>query len=161
MIKLKDIKYRIGTTGKNRNGDDYATCLAYIDARTAMDELDSLYKDNWQFSWKRVDNTAWAVKGQLKVLTESGWRVHSDVGYPQNMKTKEDSDSTEWLKDAVSDSLKRCAVHVGIGRFLYDAPLLYTEEVDVNSSGKVYRLNKTGKQIVEGNIEKWYTEIEK
>jgi hypothetical protein len=171
MIQLKDIKFRVGSTGKNeRTGGNYATCLIYIDARTAMDELDSLYgKGFWSFKWEWVQESKWAVKGTLKVHNKelNEWVEYQDVGYPQQSKREgwsketnsfEDMDvsDSEWLKDAVSDALKRCSVQVGIGRELYDAPFLYTEEVKVSAKGKVYGLNDMGKQMIQGNINKWY-----
>lgn len=170
MINRGSIKYRVGTfkdTGKKQ----FATFLIYIDARTAEDELDKEFKMfNWQFRWEQVEGQKWAVKGFLKVRqgTDAEWITREDVGYPQEMKRKKGIDDSEWLKDAVSDALKRCAVQFGIGRELYSAPFLYTEEVncyqgkDGKSRLNSYKpLTDMGKKMIEGNIDKWYNNLTK
>lgn len=164
MIKLEDIKYRVGTfkTGTKT----FATFLVYIDARVAMDELDLKFgADNWDFRWERQDGT-FGVKGILTVRKGDVTITREDVGYPVSDKMSKSFEATEWLKDAVSDSLKRCAVHFGIGRELYDAPFLYTEELNTfkDSTGRVklnsYNpLNDMGKKMIEGNIKKWYDSV--
>lgn len=171
MIKLNDIKFRIGSTGKNKDGIPFATCLIYIDARTAYDELDARYGNlNWQYTWELVEGQKWAIRGILKInnYPNKEWIMFSDVGYPNESKKQswdknqyiENSvDDTEWLKDAVSDALKRCAVQVGIGRELYDAPFLYSEEVKVGSNGKIYGLTENGKRMIQAQIDKWYLSI--
>jgi len=167
MIKRKDIKYRVGKF-KVTAEKSFVTCLIYIDARTAMDELDLKYgADNWDFAWELLGD--WAVKGKLTIRKGDIVISREDVGYPNSEKTKKDKDKTEWLKDAVSDALKRCAVQFDIGRFLYDAPFLYTEEINTyvdKTSGEVrlnsYNpLNDMGKQMIEGNITKWYNKLSK
>ena len=85
----------------------------YIDARTAMQRLDdTLGLSGWEFHIKTVIGGD-KVVGSLTVHTPDGSRTHEDVGYPNG-----DQDE-EPLKSAVSDALKRCAVHVGVGRHLY------------------------------------------
>lgn len=159
MIKLDRIKHRINTTGK-RGSVDYATCLIYIDARTAAEELDELFGVlNWNFAWSKEEGEKWAVRGTLSVRNPKlkQWIDRSDVGYPQEGKKYKKSDETQWLKDAVSDALKRCAVLFGVGRFLYDAPFLYTENVVVDGrTGKVRRLSPKGNKEIEEKIKNWY-----
>lgn len=175
MIKLSDIKYRVGSTGKTRDGGDFATFLIYIDARTAMDELDAKFGElNWQFKWEKDPAATWAIRGILKVWSksQSEWVEFHDVGYPEATKTerwdtntseykKLTTDDSEWQKDAISDAMKRCAVQVGIGRELYRAPFLYTEEVKKNKYGKVTGVNEIGKKLIEANIAKWYEDLSK
>ncbi len=90
-----------------------ALAVAFIDARTVMRRLDSAAgPGSWEFDWEPVaspDNRV-AVKGRLTVLG----LTRCDAG--------EASREEEPLKSAVSDALKRCAVHFGIGRSLYDTP---------------------------------------
>lgn len=174
MLKLNDIKFRIGNTGKNRDHVSYASCLVYIDARTAFDELDKKYGNlNWQYTWELIEGQKWAVRGILKIFREvksEDYVTYSDVGYPneskkqswdKNQYVENSVDDTEWLKDAISDALKRCAVQVGIGRELYDAPFLYTEEVKIGENGKIYGLNENGKKMIQDQINKWYLSINK
>ena len=88
--------------------------LAYIDARTVMNRLDAVVgAGNWSFDFDVVSPDGKMVKGKLTVL---GVTKH-DAG--------EGSAEDEVLKSAVSDALKRCAVHFGIGRYLYYLPRLW------------------------------------
>lgn len=163
MIKREDIKYRIGTTSKPGASKKWATVLVYIDARTAQEELDEKFgSENWQYTWSSTPGHDFAIHGELRVKTEDGtWISREDVGYPQANKMKKKVDETEVLKDAVSDAQKRCAVQFGIGRFLYDAPNLWTQAVVTDAKGYVRKLDKLGEQEIEGRIDKWYAQIEK
>ncbi len=90
-----------------------ALAVPFINARTVMRRLDSAAgPGSWEFDWEPIaspDNRV-AVKGRLNVLG----LTRCDVG--------EASREEEPLKSAVSDALKRCAVHFGVGRSLYDTP---------------------------------------
>lgn len=162
MIKKEEIKYRIGQTSKPDAGKKWAMVLVYIDARTCQEELDEKFGDmNWQFTWTTTAGHDYAVHGELRVKAEDGaWLSREDVGYPQEMKMKGNVNDSEALKDAVSDALKRCAVQFGIGRFLYDAPTLFTYEVETYSNGKVKKISKEGEKEIEQKIEKWYLSLE-
>ena len=85
--------------------------LPYIDARSVMARLDAAVGPaNWSFDFDVVTPDAKRVKGRLTVLGVT----KCDAG--------EASGEDEVLKAAVSDALKRCAVHFGIGRYLYHLP---------------------------------------
>lgn len=155
-INLKDIQYRIGQSGAKGDAG-WAMCLIYIDARTATEILDKKYGElGWEFDWEQVPENKWAIRGNMQITKDQKIIKRSDVGYPQQGKKYSEPDQTEWLKDAVSDALKRCAVQFGVGRELYDAPLLFTKEVVVGSNGKVKKLTRIGDQIIQGEINKWY-----
>jgi hypothetical protein len=142
MIKLEDIQYRIGS--KNAKGVTY---LVYIDARTARKELDRRYGQGyWQFECTLGKD---AVHGTLKVYNKElgEWVTYQDVGYNDN--------TDEPLKGGVSDALKRCAVHVGIGAFLYDAPFLWVPIDGLNGN----RLNPDAEKILQGKIANWYNDL--
>ena len=85
---------------------DKALAVAYIDARDVMRRLDDVIGGEWGFDWEPVGD---AVRGELTVC---GVR-RCDVG------EEGDGPMGKTLKAAVSDALKRCAVHFGIGRYLY------------------------------------------
>lgn len=88
--------------------------LAYIDARTVMNRLDAVVGPaNWSFDFDPVTPDGKMVKGRLTVLGTT----KCDAG--------EASTEEEILKSAVSDALKRCAVHFGIGRYLYYLPRVW------------------------------------
>lgn len=90
-----------------RKDGDKALAVAYIDARDVMRRLDDVVGGEWGFYWEPIGDTS--VKG---VLTVCGV-MRSDVG------EEGDGPMGKTIKAAVSDALKRCAVHFGIGRYLY------------------------------------------
>lgn len=88
-----------------------ALALAYIDARLVMARLDKVVGGAWSFDYDVVAPKQ--VKGRLTVCGVT----RCDAGEAD----KED----EPLKSAVSDALKRAAVHFGIGRYLYHLPQVW------------------------------------
>lgn len=85
--------------------------LAHIDARAVMRRLDQVVGQEgwtWDFDPVITEPGKVIIKGKLTVLGIT----KADAG-------EADGDG-ELLKFAVSDALKRCAVHFGIGRFLYE-----------------------------------------
>jgi len=85
-----------------------ATC--YVDARVVMDRLDIVVGGDWSFDWEPLPGGE--VKG---ILTVCGV-TRADVG------ERGSGDFGDTLKAAVSDALKRAAVHFGVARYLYDLP---------------------------------------
>ena len=83
-----------------------ALAVAYIDARDVMRRLDDVASGDWGFEWEPVGA---AVKGSLTVCGVT----RCDVG------EQGDGPMGKTIKAAVSDALKRCAVHFGVGRYLY------------------------------------------
>lgn len=91
-----------------------ARALAYIDARSVMRRLDAVVgPGNWSFDFELLSPDGKMVKGKLTVLGVT----KCDAG--------EADQEDEALKSAVSDALKRCAVHFGIGRYLYYLPRVW------------------------------------
>ena len=89
-----------------------ALMLAHIDARSVQDRLDAICPDAWTFEIEVIPGTEQpTVKGRLTVLGVT----REDIGEAQ-------PGELGTLKAASSDALKRCAVHFGIGRYLYDLP---------------------------------------
>ncbi|MHA0044249.1 Rad52/Rad22 family DNA repair protein [Deinococcus sp. PEB2-63] len=94
-----------------------ALLLAHIDARAVQDRLDAICPEAWSFTLEVVPGTRQpTVKGRLTVLgvtrEDIGEAPEGDLGT---------------LKAAASDALKRCAVHFGIGRYLYDLPRAWAD----------------------------------
>lgn len=92
-----------------------ALIACYIDARAVQSRLNSVIgPGNWSFRWETAaaEGKSVVVRGKLTVLGT----VHEDVGTGEGI---------EAWKSAVSDALKRCAVHFGIGAYLYDIPKLH------------------------------------
>jgi hypothetical protein len=115
-LEIKDIDFRVQSINKGW----YATILAYKDARVDMNRLDEVV---WPEYWKREhsDNNAnCKVSIYNKEIKE--WIVKEDVG------TKS---ATEAEKGLASDSFKRACFNWGIGRELYDYPVI---QIKLNSN---------------------------
>ena len=121
-IRPDEIEWRVGATFDG-NGAKWGTLLGYIDARLAMEKLD-LLDEKWSSRMEPVQLNGDA--GVRCTLTVNGVS-REDVGT---------ASTTEPLKGAFSDALKRAAVHFGIGRELYDLPHIAVE-CNVGQNGKV------------------------
>lgn len=88
--------------------------LPYIDARSVMRRLDAVVGGaHWSFDFDLLSPDGKLVRGRLTVCGVT----KCDAG--------EADGEAEPLKSAVSDALKRCAVHFGIGRYLYALPKVW------------------------------------
>jgi hypothetical protein len=94
-------------------GNGQALGLPYIDARDVQTRLDVVCGGDWSFDFQVLSPDGKMVKGLLTVCGVT----RCDAG--------EADQEGEPLKSAVSDALKRCAVHFGIGRYLYHLPKVW------------------------------------
>lgn len=123
------IKWRVARTFQ-RNGIDIGQLVGYIDGRVCMTMLDE--KDPaWSVRQVPIFQEGKLVAVQTE-LTVNGV-TRSDVGVPSNM---------DPIKGAYSDSLKRAAVHFGIGRELYELPQVYAE-LEVQGRNKTPKAKPT------------------
>lgn len=107
-FEVKDIKFKPQIVKNNR-----ALAMAYVDARLIQDRLDAvLGVENWQDNYEILIDGS--VMCRLRVKLGGRWITKTDVGSPS-----EQPDSGDRLKAAFSDALKRAAVKLGIGRYLY------------------------------------------
>ena len=111
-----EIKYRPGSTFDWAE-KKYARMLAYVDARYIQDKLDEIVGiGNWSNQFHRDEKGILYCTITIKFVREDG-SVDSvsktDVGTESNV---------EQQKGEVSDSFKRCAVHFGLARDLYNLP---------------------------------------
>lgn len=121
LRKPFDARFLSAKPGATNQEKTQGMVLTFIDARAVMDRLDDCVgPDGWDFRWEPTvsytnseGHTNLAVKGILKI----GDVTREDVG--------EAFSESEPYKSAVSDALKRCAVHFGIGRYLYDMPFIW------------------------------------
>ena len=107
---------------RSRGDKKKAMALAYVDSRTVMDRLDAVvgvanWQDSYQFS---PDNKTVLCKLAIKIDGE--WITKSDCGA-----ASEQEDEGDRRKAAVSDALKRAAVHWGIGRYLSQLQVCWVE----------------------------------
>ena len=133
MIKEKDlqklniptpkdeIKYRPGS-GFEYKDKQYSRMLAYVDARYIQDKLDEIVGVcNWSNKFYRDEKGILFCTITIRFLRESNGDElpfydtisKTDCGTESNV---------EQQKGEVSDSFKRCAVHFGLARDLYNLP---------------------------------------
>ena len=93
-----------------------ALVLAYVDARTVQDRLNEVMGiDGWQC--KHISYGAKTIC-HLGLKFNNEWIWRSDGAGDTNFEAD---------KGAISDSLKRAAVHFGVGRHLYDLPSVFVK----------------------------------
>jgi hypothetical protein len=118
------VKWRVGSTNQKwrKEGQPLqGSPLCYIDARHAMDRLDSVCgPDGWQCNYTAgVSNS---IVCNLGILMPNGiWLWKADGAGATDM---------EGEKGMLSDAFKRAAVRWGLGRYLYEikAPKIVLED---------------------------------
>lgn len=131
----KDIEWRIGRSGE-KNGNIWATALAYVSNRAIQARLDEVFG---LFGW-RNEYKEWHNDSQI-----CGISVWDDE--KKQWVTKWDgADNTnfEGTKGGLSDSMKRAAVQLGIGRYLYKLPETFVETTTDKNSMWNYAKTKVG-----------------
>ena len=109
-LDIKDVDFRIQSINKG----GYATILAYKDARVDMNRLDEVCGANWQKDYRYIESKGMLFcRVGIKIGNEWIWR--EDLGVES---------FTEKQKGQASDAFKRACFNWGIGRELYDYPLI-------------------------------------
>ena len=129
-FEASEIEWRIAQTFA-KNEAIKAKCLAYVTSRAIMNRLDAvLGNGNWGTEIVPMDK---AFLCKLSILTPAGWVTKTDGS---------DLTDFEAIKGGISGSLKRVAVQVGIGRYLYN---LDEGWADIVKGGQYYQAaNKSG-----------------
>mgnify|MGYP003667976775 FL=1 len=110
-VELSQIDFRVQSINKG----GYATILAYKDARYDMNVLDkAVGPENWSKRYEVIDGRLYCSVGIYNGATKE-WVWKQDVGTESN---------TEAEKGQASDAFKRACFNWGIGRELYDFPLI-------------------------------------
>ncbi|NQX93095.1 MAG: hypothetical protein HRT74_13400 [Flavobacteriales bacterium] len=100
-------------------------CVAYVDSRDVQKKLDEVCGiENWQSRHKEEKGNLFC---EIGVFVNDRWIWKSDVGTESNI---------EKQKGEASDSFKRAAVMWGLGRFVYDYPIIKIK--NTNYKGKQY-----------------------
>ncbi len=125
-LSVEEIDFRI----QSINNGKYATILAYKDARVDMNRLDEAFG---VFGWKREhtrDNKNCIIS--IWDAENKHWVSKEDTGTESN---------TEQAKGLASDSFKRAGFNIGIGRELYDYPVISIRlnDDEVTKVGDKYR----------------------
>jgi hypothetical protein len=106
-----EVRWKPQTVSGNR-----ALAICYIDARAVIDRLDEVLGiDGWTDDYAVLPDGS--VVCTLKAKIGDAWISKVDVGGPS-----EQPDEGDRRKAAFSDALKRAAVKLGIGRYLYRLP---------------------------------------
>jgi hypothetical protein len=110
-LAINEIDFRVQSITKNGK----ATILAYKDARVDMNRLDAVYGvEYWQKKYDIINGNLFCSIGIYnKEIKEWIWK--QDVG-TESMTEKE--------KGQASDAFKRACFNIGIGRELYDYPVI-------------------------------------
>lgn len=110
-LTIEEIDFRVQSINKG----GYATILAYKDARVDMNRLDEVYGvEFWQKKYEVIHNNLFCSIGIYnKSIKEWVWK--QDVGV-ESMAEKQ--------KGEASDAFKRACFNLGIGRELYDYPVI-------------------------------------
>lgn len=143
-LSADQIDFRI----QSINNGGYATILAYKDARVDMQRLDDVVGAlNWKREHSR-DNHNCIVSIWSESLNQ--WVSKEDTGTES---------FTEAQKGLASDSFKRACFNWGIGRELYDYPLIQVklkgDGKDKNSEWELVQGNKPNKQTWNLKLKEW------
>jgi len=101
-----------------KNDPTRALAIPYLDARLVMERLDYvLGPTNWKDEYEHIPGSNGAVLCKLSLRINGEWLTKCDVGGESAQE-----EAADRSKAAVSDALKRAAVHWSIGRYLYKVP---------------------------------------
>lgn len=143
-FKADEIEWRINRKGFS-GGKPWATAIPYITSRAVQDRLDDVFGI---FGWQN----------ETKMVTDKGFLSGISILHNDNWITKWDgaegsnSNGMDVIKSGASNSLKRAAVLLGIGRYLYDLDEFFVESVIASGYkhpfGNVYKDSKNGNKLV-------------
>lgn len=98
-----------------RDSQKSGLVLTFIDARAVQERLDEAFGGEWDFTWEPMPE--YGNKLAVKGIIRAAGIERQDVGQANG--------EEEPYKSAVSDAMKRAAVHFGIGRYLYALPQIW------------------------------------
>jgi len=114
----EDIQWRVQQAGVPASGKPYVMAIPYVSNRAIQKRLDEVFG---AFGWENAYKPTPDGKGYLCGIT-----IHLD----NKSVTKWDGaeyTNIEPLKGALSDAMKRCAVQLGIGRYLYQLDVCFAD----------------------------------
>lgn len=142
-LDITEIDFRVQSVNKG----GYATILAYKDARVDMKRLDDVYGvEGWQKKYDLIDNHLFCSVGIWSDKLQQ-WIWKQDVGTESN---------TEKEKGEASDAFKRACFNLGIGRELYEYPLIQVQLTHSQTDEKLNEFDKaTGKPTWNFKLKQW------
>lgn len=137
----EDIEWRVQRSMMTQNGPK-AVVLAYVTNRAIMNRLDEVFGvGGWKnefFPWGEN-----GVKCRISIKIDGEWIQKEDGAEQTNI---------ESVKGGFSASMKRCAVHLGIGRYLYS---LEESWVDIHERKETPQDVYINTKIRTGNQDQW------
>ncbi len=145
-LSIDQIDFRIQSINKGK----YATILAYKDARVDMQRLDEVCGPmQWQRDHKEIKGVVYCGIGIKDQINQGKW----EWSWKWDAGTES---MTERQKGEASDSFKRAGFNWGIGRELYDYPLI---QVKLNDSECTLAGDKM-KQTYNLKLKEWRWKVE-
>ena len=146
-LPIESIDFRIQSINKG----GYATILAYKDARVDMNILDNVVgPENWQRDHKEIHGVVYCGIG---INTEDFTSSNNERYQKWVWKWDAGSESlTEKQKGEASDSFKRAGFNWGIGRELYDYPII---SIKLEKGVEWDLVNDRPKQLYGLNLRNW------
>jgi len=137
----EDIEWRVQRCG-NKNGRKWAMILPYVTNRAIQSRLDDVFGINgWQNEYRPAPNGGVLCGISFYDKEKGQWITKWDGA---------DNTNIEAVKGGLSSAMKRAAVQLGIGRWLYSLDAVYVDVVDHKTAGvKNYYVNDV-KQNVRG-----------
>jgi len=130
----KDLEWRVQTSGEF-NGDVWARIIAYVTNRAIQQRLDdTVGLFGWKNEFLPLPNSAGngAMCG-ISIKIGNEWVTKYDGA---------DNTNIESTKGGLSGAMKRAAVQLGIGRYLYDIDAHYAAVVNAEQFKKLQRHEK-------------------
>lgn len=138
-FKEKEIEWRIGSCGKKGNGQIWAMCLAYVQARAIMDRLDDVCgPENWRVEYSFIAGSQTVTPGVIaRIFIKAGaeWVCKEDGAEQTDI---------EAFKGGLSSALKRAGAAWGIGRYLYNLEAGFANIVSAKTDKSQYGKTKEG-----------------
>lgn len=129
-FSINEIEFRVQSQGKSAVGNNiWCQVLAYVDARALQNRLDEVFTPfGWEDKYEPVGDDF------ICTLTVEwdGKKVSKQNGASKTQ--------VEGFKGGISNSFKRvCASGFGIGRYLYDLDVMFTETSLEKQTGKDWK----------------------
>lgn len=135
--------------------DDAGQVASYVDARFVYDRLDLVCGERW---WPRCDPLP--EPAAPRPVSRGAGREPPPLYVRCRLTlfgvTREDVGAGEDPKGAVSDAVKRAAVHFGVGRSLYAMRLPWVSEGEADGE---LRRNASGELVLDRRAEDWCREM--
>ncbi len=136
-FKEDEIEWRIGQAGKKGNGQIWAMCLAYVQARAIMNRLDDVCgPENWKVEYNFISDAQALTAGvicKLSICSDGKWVTKEDGAEQTDI---------ESFKGGLSSALKRAGSVWGIGRYLYQLESGFAKIVDDRVDGARFARSK-------------------